>query len=232
MLWRPAPTRGAAPWMAPHPGATSPSGLLALACRPRPKWVLLSRRVLLSTGRTLGFVHLTSRPTALHQANLSSAMQVCDENLPGHLQRVCRLLLLIAMPLYGACTQVLSSGAAARDYQDERFSYVVLARGQRPALPAAQADAPIASFLQDDPRLDAPIASRPAEEPGFPALHAPGQAWQSFITTALASFQRGCAFCHTLNSTYCSADRLYCTAGAMCGAVPAWYWQHAACPGS
>ena len=47
--------------------------------------------------------------------------------------------------------QVLSSGHAARDYQDERFSYVVLSKGPRPFSPGL-ASAPISPFLSDDPR--------------------------------------------------------------------------------
>ena len=34
--------------------------------------------------------------------------------------------------LTAAAAQVLAGGHAARDYQDERFSYVILRRGDRP----------------------------------------------------------------------------------------------------
>ena len=49
--------------------------------------------------------------------------------------------------------QVLSGGHAARDFQDERFSYVVISRGTRTHSPARQL--PIAPFLYDDPRMSA-----------------------------------------------------------------------------
>ena len=68
------------------------------------------------------------------------------------------------------CWQVLTGGHAARDYQDERFSYVILAKGPRPAPGASSAAAtPIARRLVTDPLYSSASPSVSATQ-----LQAPG----------------------------------------------------------
>ena len=75
--------------------------------------------------------------------------------------------------------QVLAEGHAARDYQDERFSYVILSRGQRPATNAAaagihrskqgEAEGPSLAYEPDIVVDDAARRARLAAQPALSA---------------------------------------------------------------
>lgn len=80
------------------------------------------------------------------------------------------------MGLTSVYMQVLPNGHAARDYQDERFSYVVMARSPRPATSAAVAAVQIAPYLQGDACLQHASAVQRSQS----ALQqAPAEVWQA-----------------------------------------------------
>ena len=132
MWWRRARMTVAAPWTAPAAGATSRSGSSAALCS------CASRRCQVRSMQPLG--HPIGWITTRTQCSTAS-------------QR--RVALYVERSMHKVCCdhdcEPRAGGRAPRAYQDERYSYVVLRRGPRPA---PSTDLRIAQHLAHEPTPD------------------------------------------------------------------------------